>query len=97
MNETTGSTIYGRGIIAPIGLQNSSWNNSETYLKYIFDIKSDFGPFNYVYLDMSAKTGLYSMYYMNNINSKFIQKLVIRVGLINKLRRLSLFFCIFLF
>jgi uncharacterized protein with NRDE domain len=24
---------------------------------------------------MSAKTGLYSMYYMNNINSKFIQKL----------------------
>jgi uncharacterized protein with NRDE domain len=75
MNDTTGSAKYGRGIIAPIGLQNSSWNNSETYLQYIFDIKSDFGPFNYVYLDMSEKTGLYSIYYLNNINSKFVQKL----------------------
>lgn len=75
MNDTAGSVKYGRGIIAPIGLQNSSWNNSETYLQYIFDIKSDFGPFNYVYLDMSEKTGLYSIYYLNNIHSKFVQKL----------------------
>ena len=75
MNNTSGSAKYGRGIIAPIGLQNSSWSNSETYLQYIFDIKSDFGPFNYVYLDMSVQTGLYSIYYMNNINSKVVQKL----------------------
>lgn len=75
MNTTTTSSKYGRGIIAPIGLQNSSWKNSEEYLQYIFDTRSDFSPFNYVYLDMSAQTGSYSMYYLNNVNSKSVQKL----------------------
>ena len=75
MVSGSSSSKYGRGIIAPIGLQNSSWPSAESYLQHIFDIKSDFGPFNYVYLDMSAKTGAYSIYYLNNRNSNFVQKL----------------------
>jgi hypothetical protein len=66
---------YSRGIIAPMGLQNSSWSTTESYLQHIFDTKLDYGPFNYLYLDMSAKTGDYSAYYFNNNNSESLQRL----------------------
>ncbi|RNA36406.1 transport and Golgi organization 2-like protein, partial [Brachionus plicatilis] len=64
-----------RGIIVGSYLRNSSWNDVEEFLQYLSNVKSDFKPFNYVQLEMSKTSGKYSIYYLNNNNSKIYTKL----------------------
>lgn len=64
-----------RGIIVGSYLRNKTWNDVEDFMQHLSDVKSDFKPFNYVQLEMSKTTGKYSIYYLNNNNSKIYSKL----------------------
>ena len=49
--------------------------NSEDYLQELTDEKSLYGPYNYVQLEMSKRTGKYSLYYVNNEDSNQYKKM----------------------
>lgn len=74
-SKSNGQGSKSRGIIAPMGLQNSSWSDAQEYLDYLAKTRHDFKPFNYIYTDMSKDTGAYSIYYLNNNKSEPVAKL----------------------
>lgn len=60
------SSTKPRGIVVTDYLINSSWPSPESYMQYLADSKADFGPFSYLHMEMSPKSGRYSMFYLNN-------------------------------
>ncbi len=51
-------------------LQDSSWPNVDSYMQNLTATKNKYKPFNFVQLAMSPKTGKYSLYYLNNNDTK---------------------------
>jgi len=75
MGKSSRPGITPRGVMVSDGIQNSSWPNAEAYMKHLTQHKMDFKPFNYVQLEISKTTGAYSMYYINNNDTKPYSKL----------------------
>jgi uncharacterized protein with NRDE domain len=58
------------GLIIGDYLQDSSWPSVDSYLRNLTARKSSYKPFNFVQLAMSPQTGKYSLYYLNNSDTK---------------------------
>lgn len=66
MQSINRTTSKSRGIIASDYLIDSSWPNTESYMKHLMNTRLDFGPFNYIQAEMSNITGRYSLYMITN-------------------------------
>jgi uncharacterized protein with NRDE domain len=75
MTGTNRPSISPRGVVVGTYIQNSTWPNVETYMQYLTEHKMDYKPFNFVQFEMSKETGRYSMYYLNNNDTKNYVKL----------------------
>lgn len=76
MQTITRNTTKGRGIIASDFLIDSSWPSSEEYMQHLMTTRLDFGPFNYVQVEMSNKTGRYSLYLISNSDDSPYQRVI---------------------
>ena len=61
---------FSRGIVVSASIMNSSWPNTEAYMKYLEANRDFFKSYNYVQAEMSPTTGNYDMYYFNNVQGK---------------------------
>ena len=68
-NNTNKKPLPVGGIIGSY-LQDSSWPSAETFLANLTAKKNAHRPFNYIHLEMSKKTGSYSLYYLNNSDTQ---------------------------
>ena len=75
MNNLNKKQAKPRGAIVSSYLQNSSWLSIESFLHELSGKKMLYNPFNYVALEMDRETGDYSLFYLNNNNSKSFQKM----------------------
>ena len=75
MGKSTRPGITPRGVVVGNYIQNSSWPSVESYMEYLTEHKFDYKPFNYVQLEMSEATGRYSLYYVNNNDTKSYEKM----------------------
>jgi uncharacterized protein with NRDE domain len=75
MSKASYKEKLSRGVIVSNAIQNSSWANTDIYMNHLYETRYNFNPFNYIQLEMSPKTGLYSMYYINNVENKTHVKL----------------------
>ena len=82
MQSVERNTTKGRGIITSDYLLNSSWPNTEAYMEHLMSTRYNFGPFNYVQVEMSNITGRYSLYLITNGKDIPYQKVVIHLKLI---------------
>lgn len=76
MQDISRNTTKGRGIVASDFLIDSSWQNTDHYMKHLMTTRYDFGPFNYVQTEMSNETGRYSLYLISNGNNSTYTQII---------------------
>ena len=70
--NATHKSLFSRGLVPTRALIYSStplWRNASSYIRYLNERKSDYKSYNYVQLDLSASTGLYTLHYTNNVDN----------------------------